>query len=118
MCAAESDARAAAATAQREGQDGRILLGATAGWRKTANETIVNETRESAQGNAPAGEGDESRALNPMPGPKYVTERGDDNTSDTGALLGRQEKPESLPGATSASCDGDGAGGNRLAAGF
>ena len=37
LCAAKSDARAAAATAQREGQDGRILLGATAGWRKTAN---------------------------------------------------------------------------------
>ena len=37
LCAAKSDARAAAATAQREGQDGRILLGATTGWRKTAN---------------------------------------------------------------------------------
>ena len=37
LCAAESDARAAAVTAQREGQDGRILLGATAGWQKTAN---------------------------------------------------------------------------------
>ena len=37
LCAAERDARAAAATAQREGQDGRILLGAAAGWRKTAN---------------------------------------------------------------------------------
>ena len=37
LCAAKSDARAAAATAQREGQDGRIFLGATAGWRKTAN---------------------------------------------------------------------------------
>ena len=37
LCAAKSDARAAAVTAQREGQDGRILLGATAGRRKTAN---------------------------------------------------------------------------------
>ena len=58
LCAAKSDARAAAVTAQREGQDGRILLGAatrgrhsaiwrghdgrillgaTAGWRETAN---------------------------------------------------------------------------------
>ena len=37
LCAAERDTRAAAATAPREGQDGRILLGAAAGGRKTAN---------------------------------------------------------------------------------
>ena len=51
------------------------------------------------QGNAPAGEGGEGGALNPMPGPKYVTARRDENASGTGALLGRQEKPAYLPGA-------------------
>ena len=73
------------------------------------------------QGNAPAGEGGEGGALNPMPGPKYVTARRDENASGTGALLGRQEKPTYLPGAVSelhATEMGQGAGGNRLAAGF
>ena len=53
------------------------------------------------QGNAPAGEGGEGGALNPMPGPKYVTARRDENASGTGALLERQEKPAYLPGAVS-----------------
>ena len=73
------------------------------------------------QGNAPAGEGGEGGALNPMPGPKYVTARRDENASGTGALLGRQEKPAYLPRAVSelhATEMGQGAGENRLAAGF
>ena len=60
-------------------------------------------------------------ALNPMPGPKYVTARRDENASGTGALLGRQEKPAYLPDAVSelhATEMGQGAGENRLDAGF
>ena len=40
------------------------------------------------QGNVPAGDGGEGGALKPMPGPKYVTARRDENASGTGALLG------------------------------
>ena len=102
-----------------EGGPGWAYLARGGSWL-AEDRKLSNSKRSKRVGakDAPAGEGGEGGALNAMPGPKHVTARRDENASGTGALLGRQEKPASLPGATSASCDGDGAGGNRLAAGF
>ena len=54
-----------------------------------------------------------------MPGPKNITACRDENASGTGSLLGGQEKPTYLPGAASEiRATENGAGGDRLAAGF